>query len=88
VIKRETGVLCNNEKNCFCVGEACIIGGDCRRGNAFVRGEPICDAGWDFFDATVFCRTIGFLSARFKTDGSQYVCFEIGKIDNLNTRIF
>ena len=71
MIKPKTGELCNNETKCFCVGDVCIVGGDCWRGNTFVRGKPICDDRWDNTDANVFCQSIGYLRARRFTAESK-----------------
>ena len=37
-----TETFCNGEKECFCKGELCLIGGTCSSGNMFVGGKPIC----------------------------------------------
>ena len=67
LIKNESGELCNNKSDCFCVGHFCIVGGSCRSGNAFVRGKPICEDDWGNIEANVFCRTIGYERATHST---------------------
>jgi len=73
LVKAGSGEICNNAEKCFCVGNVCVVGDTCSSGNAFVDGKPICDDSWGRNDATVFCRTMGYLSAKSFTRDSRWV---------------
>ena len=60
MIAAETKSKCNYQSPCFCAGDICIAGGDCKSGNAYVDRKPICDNEWDRTNADVFCKTIGY----------------------------
>ena len=56
-----------------CHGEAavCLSGGqNSHSGNVYFEGKPVCHNGWDFSDANVICKSLGFTGAsNFTTAG-------------------
>ena len=63
---------CNNKQPCFCANENCLIGGDHKSGNVYVGGTPVCDDQWDFAEAKVFCKELGFSQAIASIKGSKF----------------
>ena len=57
-----SGSNCANQESCYCNanGDVCIVGNDCRSGNAMVNRKPICDSNWDISDARTICNELGF----------------------------
>ena len=67
-----------NIKTCLlflgdCVGEVCLIGGNAKAGNLYIRGKPVCHDQWDMQDAHVACRSMGFVAALRATRYSEFV---------------
>ena len=42
------------------VGNICLGGGNATEGNVFINSRPICDDGWDDYEAKIVCNQIGF----------------------------
>lgn len=41
----------------------CLLGGTPGSGNVYYQGKPVCHNGWDFPDANVVCKALGFAAA-------------------------
>ena len=70
------GVVCSHtgvrlEPSCHTEAAICLSGGRDRfSGNVYFEGQPVCHNGWDFSDANVICKSLGFAGAsNFTTDG-------------------
>ena len=70
------GVVCSEagvslEPRCHEEAAICLSGGqDKLSGNVYFEGQPVCHNGWDFSDANVVCKSLGFSgAANFTTDG-------------------
>jgi len=63
------GVICAQvdtslAPECHQVDQLCLSGGpDTSQGNVYLGGHPVCHNGWDFPDANVVCRALGFPGA-------------------------
>jgi len=64
------GVVCATEPvgllpHCFEDDQLCLAGGTSpETGNVYLGGHPVCHNGWDFPDANVVCRSLGFIGAK------------------------
>merc|ERR1719369_2534305 len=64
------GVVCATEPvgllpHCFEDDQLCLAGGTSpESGNVYLGGHPVCHNGWDFPDANVVCRSLGFIGAK------------------------
>ena len=67
VLVSENGTKCDGESVCNCKENFCLAGGDCNSGDVFIKGEPLSDLDWNFTDADVLCRQIGFSGAKKHT---------------------
>jgi len=50
----------------------CLVGGSPGSGNVYYGGYPICHNGWDFADANVVCRALGYPGANNFTIRSHF----------------
>merc|ERR1719309_955680 len=73
------GVVCATEVadiipySCQQLGKICLVGGpDKFSGNVYFEGRPICDVEWDFADAFVACKHLGFGPALNVTKGGAF----------------
>jgi len=72
------GVVCAEEgwvlpQHCNEEGRLCLAGGsEPSAGNVYLGGHPVCHNGWDYPDATVVCRALGFPGAVDFTIRSQF----------------
>jgi len=63
------GVVCATKTvgllpSCFSKDEVCLVGGNSpSSGNVYIGGYPVCHNGWDFPDANVVCKSLGFIGA-------------------------
>ena len=63
------GVVCSRsslglEERCYHRSKVCLVGGNTlASGNVYVGGHPVCHNGWDFADANVLCRNLGYIGA-------------------------
>lgn len=63
------GVICATQsagvpKDCLKKGKICLVGGNsAASGNVYVGGQPLCHNGWDYADANVVCRCLGYIGA-------------------------
>ena len=61
------GVICATQsagvpKDCLKKGKICLVGGNsAASGNVYVGGQPLCHNGWDYADANVVCRSLGYI---------------------------
>ena len=55
-----------------CVGDLCLVGGDSRSGNLYIRDKPVCDDYWDKLDAQVVCKGMGLGEVKRVTKSSEY----------------
>ena len=85
------GVVCSRaslvmEERCYQRSEVCLVGGNTvASGNVYVGGHPVCHNGWDFADANVLCRNLGYIGAADFTINSFFgisdTYFLIGDVD-------
>ena len=72
------GVVCSEagvslEPGCLEEAAICLNGGqDKLSGNVYFEGHPVCHNGWDFSDANVICKSIGFSGAANFTTGGVF----------------
>lgn len=72
------GVVCTNNSvtlpsHCQEDTAICLAGGpDHRTGNVYYGGKPVCHNGWDFSDANVVCKMMGYPGAENFTIGSKF----------------
>jgi hypothetical protein len=52
--------------------QICLLGGKNGAGNVYYGGEPVCHNGWDFPDANVVCRALGYSGASNFTIRSHF----------------
>jgi len=63
------GVVCARQTvgllpSCFGEEAICLAGGNSPgSGNVYIGGHPVCQNGWDFPDANVICRNLGYIGA-------------------------
>ena len=62
------GVVCAKDsldipEECKEDDKLCLVGGTSGSGNVYYGGSPVCHNGWDFSDANVVCRALGFSGA-------------------------
>jgi hypothetical protein len=62
------GVVCATAgrdipQHCMEEDRLCLVGGGPGSGNVYYGGHPVCHNGWDFTDANVVCRALGFSGA-------------------------
>ena len=67
VLTSDRASKCDGESICNCKGDYCLAGGNCNSGDIYIRGKPVADTNWDFTDADVICRQIGFSGAKKHT---------------------
>jgi len=71
------GVVCAQDSldihdDCREDDKLCLVGGASGSGNVYYAGHPVCHNGWDFSDANVVCRELGFSGADNFTLGSHF----------------
>ena len=72
------GVVCTNlttplPPHCLLPGSVCLVGGDAdHAGNVYYSGHALCHNGWDFSDANVVCKSLGFIGADNFTTNSEF----------------
>ena len=71
------GVVCAEDgldipDDCREEDKLCVVGGTSVSGNVYYGGLPICHNGWDFPDANVVCRALGFSGATNFTIRSHF----------------
>jgi len=72
------GVVCTHNvhtlaSHCHLDTAICLGGGeDGHSGNVYYGGQPVCHNGWDFSDANVICKSLGFTGASNFTIGSHF----------------
>ena len=71
------GVVCSISvleipEECMEDDQLCLLGGTSGSGNVYYGGNPICQNGWDFPDANVVCRALGFSGASNFTIRSHF----------------
>merc|ERR1711936_1193286 len=56
---------CNHKAGDNCKNDEtiCLLGGTPGSGNVYYQGKPVCHNGWDFPDANVVCKALGFAAA-------------------------
>jgi len=71
------GVVCAKDgldipTECREKDKLCLVGGTSGSGNVYYGGHPVCHNGWDFTDANVVCRALGFSGADNFTLNSHF----------------
>jgi len=71
------GVVCAEDgldipDDCREEDKLCLVGGTSVSGNVYYGGHPVCHNGWDFPDANVVCRALGFSGATNFTIRSHF----------------
>jgi len=72
------GVVCSStevslDRMCHKDGAVCLAGGANKgEGKVYMSGHPVCHNGWDFIDANVVCRSLGFIEAADFTIKSSF----------------
>ena len=63
------GVICSRKsvgvpRDCYTDDKVCLVGGkSASSGNVYIAGHPVCHNGWDYAEANVVCRSLGFIGA-------------------------
>ena len=71
------GVVCSTTvlavpEECKEDDKICLLGGSSGSGNVYYEGKPVCQNGWDFPDANVVCKAMGFSAASNFTIRSHF----------------
>jgi len=86
------GVVCassavNVPSQCKEKGKICLLGGEEGAGNVYHEGKPVCHNGWDYADASVVCRVLGFPGAMNFTIRSHFgLSSSYFRLSNVNCR--
>jgi len=85
------GVVCATKSvgllpSCLAEDEVCLVGGSSpSSGNVYIGGHPVCHNGWDFPDANVVCKSLGFIGATDFTTKSVFglsnTYFKVSSVD-------
>eukprot|EP00092_Neocalanus_flemingeri_P030350 GFUD01032946.1.p1 GENE.GFUD01032946.1~~GFUD01032946.1.p1 ORF type:complete len:390 (+),score=107.58 GFUD01032946.1:35-1204(+) len=71
------GVVCSTSafdipEECREDDKICLLGGSSGSGNVYYEGKPVCQNGWDFPDAHVVCKALGYSGASNFTIRSHF----------------